>query len=102
MLLRFFAILAVLVSAQSATAAVLKWEGTLSQYFGTLPGFEFTIAGTTPVGVLGGHLDVLSVTPTLGTAFTIPLTDPNNSTLVTMTGNMNFNGASSDRWAAAH
>jgi hypothetical protein len=95
-------LLASLGLATTAGAATVEWSGTLIVNVGTLPQFNHqdtgvaTLngsagAGATAGGALLGHINTLTMPPG-GLAFsggnnvpeTIPLTDPDNATLITL------------------
>jgi hypothetical protein len=73
--------------ATSAVAATLEWEGTLSFPFRTRPSFEITGTGVATVnGSAGlGHLNTLRLAGGLTGTTTIPLTDPEQPVVLTMT-----------------
>jgi hypothetical protein len=73
--------------ATSAAAATLEWQGTLSLPFRTLPSFEITGTGVATVNGSGGwgHLSTLRLAGGLTGIATVPITDPENSHLLTAT-----------------
>jgi hypothetical protein len=72
------AALMVVAAAGGASAAPLKWEGTLKVELGPLPEVFATGTGVATVnGSSGfGHLDQIRLAPGLSTVATVPVTDP--------------------------
>ncbi len=76
--------------AGQAQAAVLEYEGTLFLSIGTLPPLIGVDTGVATINgsAVGSHISSISFNGGLTTAATIPLTDPNNATLITLIGNV--------------
>jgi membrane protease YdiL (CAAX protease family) len=84
--LNLAALLVVLAIAAPGAAAVLSWEGTLSFEF---PGQESTSSIGTGVATLNGsgggvHLSTLRIDGDLSVRSTLPLTDPDTATLLSI------------------
>ncbi len=85
-LLRVVTPLALVLAAGSASASQLPWNGTFSLEFGTVPpivgqgGGVATLNGSSTVG----HLQTLRLAGGITKATTIPLTDPEATSLVSL------------------
>ncbi len=85
-LLRVFAPWALLLAAGSAPASTLNWNGTFSLEFGTIPPIVAEGGGVATVNgsSTASHLQTLRIDGGITHATTIPLTDPEATTLVSL------------------
>ncbi len=85
-LLRAFAPWALLLAAGSAPASTLGWNGTFSLEFGTIPPIVAKGGGVATVNgsSTASHLQTLRLDGGITNATTIPLTDPEATTLVSL------------------
>ncbi len=98
----FLALFLVLTMAGTAGAATLEWSGTFQILWGDLPTDDFVASGTgvstvTTSGAFGdivpfAHLDSIRFNGGLAATGTVPLTDPENASLVTLMIDKTSNG----------
>ncbi len=98
----FLALFLVLTLAGTAGAATLEWSGTFQIIWGDLPTDTFVGSGTgvstvTTSGAFGdivpfAHLDSIRFNGGLAATGTVPLTDPENATLITLMIDKTSNG----------
>ncbi len=79
-------------AAGEASAATLPWNGTFTIEFGTVAPIVANGTGVATLNGSGGlgHLSTLRVAGGITGGATIPLTDPDNSTLVTLVATANL------------
>ena len=85
-LLRVFAPLVLALAAGSAPASQMPWNGTFSLEFGTIPPIVAQGSGVATVNGSAtlGHLQTLRIDGGITNATTIPLTDPEATTLISL------------------